>query len=163
MRVLLASPGMGVGGAERVVIDLAHGLASRGHEVLVSGPAGPLDAELSAERVLLRESGRSVAGVADSVARLAREIRGRRPTLVHGHNVKATVVAGAAARLARGPRRPPVVATFHGVMPGEYRAAARLLRAADRVACVSEELAADLARAGLPAERLLVIHNAVAA
>ncbi|HET6547364.1 MAG TPA: glycosyltransferase family 4 protein, partial [Solirubrobacter sp.] len=67
------------------------------------------------------------------------------------------------ARLGRGPRRPPVVGSFQGVARGEYRAAARLLRSADRVACVSEELAAELARAGLPAERLLVIHNAVAA
>src|SRR4051812_18258606 len=43
VRILLASPGMGLGGAERVVSSLASGLLARGHEVAISGAPGPLD------------------------------------------------------------------------------------------------------------------------
>jgi glycosyltransferase involved in cell wall biosynthesis len=150
---------MGIGGAERLVVALAAGLAARGHEVLVAGPPGPLDAELYARRLPLPERGRSPAGAAESVLRLAGAIRRTRPDVVHGHNVKASAVAAGAARLARGPRRPPVIATFHGVLPAEYPSAARLLRSADVVVCVSEDLAGALSAHGVAAR---VIHNGVA-
>jgi glycosyltransferase involved in cell wall biosynthesis len=93
------------------------------------------------------------------VAALAAAIRRVRPHVVHAHNVKAAAEAGIAARLARGPRRPAVLATFHGVLPAEYRSAARLLRAADAVACVSPDLAAGLRAAGLPGAA--VVRNGV--
>ena len=114
VRILLASPGMALGGAERVVLALAHGLAERGHEVAVSGAAGPLDAELRARRLVLPERGRSPLGVVEWTAREAAFVRAFRPHVVHAHNTKATVIAAAAVRLGRGPRRPPVLATHHG-------------------------------------------------
>jgi UDP:flavonoid glycosyltransferase YjiC (YdhE family) len=40
MRVLLATPGTDVGGAERIVLALAHALPRRGHEVVLWGPGG---------------------------------------------------------------------------------------------------------------------------
>lgn len=153
--------GMDVGGAEQLVVALAHGLSARGHEVLVSGPAGPLDADLPAgtARMTLPGRGRSPLGVAESTVRLARAMRRFRPEVVHAGNVRVTVEAGAAARLAFGPRRPRVVATFHGVAAGEYRAAARLFRIADAVACVSGDLADGLRAEGFPPARLSVINN----
>ena len=51
MRVLLATPGTDVGGAERVVITLAHELPSRGYEVVLWGPAGALEPELEGAAV----------------------------------------------------------------------------------------------------------------
>jgi glycosyltransferase involved in cell wall biosynthesis len=164
--VLLGSPTLQFGGAERLVVDLAGGLARRGHDVTVAAPPGPLGAELKAlgvPLVELPERGRSALGAAEWVLRLAVLIRQLRPDVVHAHNVKVAVALGAAARLARGPRRPPVVATFHGVARDEYAAAARLLRAADAVACVSDDLAHGLRDAGYPARRLTVVRNAVAA
>ncbi|MGH2968263.1 MAG: glycosyltransferase family 4 protein, partial [Solirubrobacteraceae bacterium] len=152
--------GMEVGGAERVVVSLAQGLLARGHAVGLSGLVGPLDDELAGlglERLALAERGRSVNGAAGSAARLASMIRRWRPDVVHAHNVRVAGVAGVAARLGRGPRRPPLVATFHGVRRAEYRAAALVLRTADAVACVSDDLAAGLRRHGHPPERLLVI------
>jgi glycosyltransferase involved in cell wall biosynthesis len=132
--------------------------------VAVASPRGPLEDELAAagaELVELPERGRSRVGAAGSAVRLARALRRLRPHVVHAHNVKVTVTAGAAARLAAGPRRPPVVATFHGVARSEYGAAAKLLRAADTVACVSDDLRRGLAEAGFPDGRLTVIRNAV--
>jgi glycosyltransferase involved in cell wall biosynthesis len=159
MRILHAAPGMSVGGAERLVVELADGLVARGHTVLVSGPPGRLDGQLGGVgRVLLPERGRSPLGAAEGVMRLAAAIRRERPDVIHGHNVKASFVAAVAARVARGPRRPPVIATFHGVLPAEYPAAARLLRAADRVVCVSAELAEGLASHGIPT---VVVRNGV--
>jgi glycosyltransferase involved in cell wall biosynthesis len=58
-------------------------------------------------------------------------------------------------------RRPPLVATFHGVQRREYRKAALILRAADRVVCVSQDLATGLAGHAFPSDRLQVIRNAV--
>jgi len=49
VRVVLASPSLDVGGAERIVVELARGLTRAGAVVAVSGPAGPLDGELPRE------------------------------------------------------------------------------------------------------------------
>src|SRR3954470_6084179 len=102
VRILLASPGMGLGGAERVVVSLASGLRARGHEVAVSGAPGPLDAHLEGvQRLVLPERGRSPLGVMEWTARQATFVRAFRPHVVHSHNAKATVIASAAIRLAR--------------------------------------------------------------
>src|SRR4051812_4446140 len=106
---------MGLGGAERVVISLAAGLRAPGHPVAGSGAPGPLDPQLGdVERLLLPERGRSPLGVMEWTVRQATFVRAFRPHIVHAHNAKATVIAGAAVRLARGPRRPPLLATHHG-------------------------------------------------
>ncbi len=132
---------MALGGAERVVLALAHGLTERGHEVAVSGAAGPLDADLRARRLVLPERGRSPLGVVEWTARQAAFVRAFRPHVVHAHNTKATVIAAAAVRIARGPRRPPVLATHHGAAQEDRSRAARLLaRAADEVVVVSDDL-----------------------
>lgn len=145
---------MALGGAERVVLALADGLTERGHAVAVSGAPGPLDAELHAERLVLPERGRSPLGVIEWTVREAAFVRAFRPHVVHAHNAKATVIAAAAVRLGRGPRRPPVLATQHGTAAEDRANAARLLaRAADEVVCVSEDLVFGDA---------LVIHNGVA-
>jgi glycosyltransferase involved in cell wall biosynthesis len=164
MKVLLATPGTDVGGAERVVITLARELPRRGHEVVLWGPAGALEPELAdapVERLVVADRGRSAAGAATGVARLAVAIRRTRPAVVHAHNPRVTALAALGARLGRGPRRPPVLSTFHGVHRAEYRAASVLLRGADVVSCVSEDLAAGLRAAGLSGLR--VIPNSVAA
>jgi glycosyltransferase involved in cell wall biosynthesis len=164
VKVLLATPGTDVGGAERVVIALAHALPARGHDVVVWGPAGGLEPELDGaplERIVVSDRGRSPAGVAEGVASLATAVRRTRPHVVHAHNPRVAALAALGAAAGRGPRRPPVLATFHGVRHAEYRAAGVLLRGADLVTCVSEDLAAGLRDAGL--SRLRVVPNGVAA
>jgi glycosyltransferase involved in cell wall biosynthesis len=166
MRVLLATPGTDVGGAERVVLSLAHALPPRGHEVVLWGPAGALEPELAGaplERVVVPDRQRSAAGVAWGLASLAAAVRRTRPGVVHAHNPRVAGMAAAAVRFARGPRRPPLLATFHGTLRAEYRVAAALLRGADAVACVSEDLADGLRGAGLPARGLRVVLNSIAA
>ena len=164
MRILLATPGTDVGGAERVVITLAHHLPARGYEVVLWGPAGALERELegaAVHRIVVPHRGRSPAGVLEGVARLAGAMRRANPAVVHAHNPRIAALAVLAARLGGAPRRPRVLATFHGVRHAEYRAAALLLRGADAVACVSPDLVAGLRAAGLPAARLRVVPNSV--
>jgi glycosyltransferase involved in cell wall biosynthesis len=163
MRILLASPGMGLGGAERVVVDLAAGLTERGHVVAVSGAPGPLDRELGPEvrRLVLPERGRSRLGMLEWVARETAFVRRFRPNIVHAHNAKAAVAAAAAARLARGPRRPPLLATYQSAMEADRAQAARLLvRAADEIVCVSQDLVGTFGPLGVTPG---VINNGVTA
>ncbi|HET6508410.1 MAG TPA: glycosyltransferase [Baekduia sp.] len=163
MRILLTSPGMGVGGAERVVAMLAAGLAARGHEVALAAPPGMRDADLAGVphlRLHLDDHGRALAGAAGTARQLASAVRRVRPDVVHAQNVKATILSAVAARAA-GRGAAPVLSTFHGVLPDEYARAARLLRGAAHVACVSEDLRARLTAAGFPAGRASVVHNAV--
>ncbi len=161
MRILSVSAAMDTGGAERMAIDLAHALTEAGHDVAIAAPAGDLDAEIAGgvRRVTFAAHGRSPARAALSGVRLARFVRAFRPDVVHAHNVKATAIAGTAARL--GLAVSPVVATFHGVVGADDRPAARVLRLAAVTACVSAELRDRLAAAGYPAERIRVIPNAV--
>ena len=95
-------------------------------------------------RLVLPERGRSPLGVMEWTAREAAFVRAFRPHVVHAHNTKATVIAAAAVRLARGPRRPPVLATHHGAARGGPRRAPPGCspRAADEVVVVSEDLLA---------------------
>ena len=162
MRILLAGTGLQIGGAERMVLVLARALLRSGHEVAISGAPGPLENELlplPVQLLRLDERGRSPAGVARSAVSLAAFLRSFRPHVVHAHNPKAAITAAIAARLGLGPRRPPLIATVHGLDPADYRIGALVLRAvADRVVCVSEDVASHLALSGVSAE---IVQNGV--
>lgn len=164
MRILLTSPGMGIGGAERVVALLVRELAGRGHEVALVAPPGMRDAEIADVphlRLPLTDGGRGPRGAAQATWELARAVRRIAPDVVHAQNVKSGALAVAGARMARPQAPPPVLATFHGVLPDEYRNAARLLRLPRHVACVSDDLQRRIVASGLGADRVSVIRNAV--
>jgi glycosyltransferase involved in cell wall biosynthesis len=153
---------MGIGGAERVVVDLALDAVARGDELLLLGAPGRNDEHLAGTgigRVSL-PTGRGPADLARSTGRTARATRRFRPALIHSHNVKVTAVARAGSQLA-GLHRPPLLTTYHGVPHEEVDAAARILRLADLVACVSTDLMEQLAERGIPTERLAVVPNGV--
>lgn len=162
-RILMVVGGMGMGGAERIVVSLASHLLEEGHQVAVAAPAGALDAELAAlgvARFTFPERGRSKVGALLSALAVSRAVRASGAEVVHAHNVKAAALAWAGGRIAR--RRVPVLVTFHGIAARDDAAAGLLLRRMDRIACVADELAGRLHIAGVPPERLLVVPNAVA-
>jgi glycosyltransferase involved in cell wall biosynthesis len=161
VKVLQVIPQLEVGGAERVVLDLVAGLQADGHRLLVAAGPGALDDDPAlegVERVVLRERGRSALGVLDAAAAIARLARRRAPDVVHAHGVRATATV-ALALPAAGRGATPLVATFHGVVPGEYRASARVVRRCDHVATVSADVARALVEAGLPESRTSVVPN----
>jgi glycosyltransferase involved in cell wall biosynthesis len=164
MKVLLTSPSMQAGGAEGVLTMLAAGLAERGHTVGVAAPAGVRDAELREvphARLPIDDYGRATLGAALTAYQLARAVRRFSPDLVHAQNVKSSVTARAAASTGRADARPPVLATFHGVLPDEYGRAARLLHAADHTVCVSADLRESIVAAGLGERRTSLVRNAI--
>jgi glycosyltransferase involved in cell wall biosynthesis len=160
VRLLLVSPSLDERGAERIVVELARHARQQGLAVTVAAPPGSFDADLGdlgVTRRPLAERRRSVPGAAFTSLTLARVLGDDRPSVIHAHNPKMTVVAHAARRFARG--RPRLLATFHGGDRGEDRRAARLLGVADHVVCVDDELAVRMSDAGLPDRKLTVIRN----
>jgi len=107
----------GVGGQERVALDLAAGQVARGHRVsvvsLAPPPDGPLAAEFTAagvETVTIPKHG----GLDPTlVPRLARAFRARRAEVVHTHNPLPLLYAAPAARLVRA----RAIHTKHGRTP----------------------------------------------
>jgi glycosyltransferase involved in cell wall biosynthesis len=177
LRILLVIEAAG-GGAGRHVLDLARGLASRGHQVALAW--SPHRAEtafrdaistLPAVRLHQVRMQRS-PGPGDFSATLAirRLIRDAGPfDIVHGHSSKA----GALARLAAMGVRVPVIYTPHALVTmdpdmGRLHHAAyqfaelTLAGLASRIICVSEEERAHAAMLGINPAKLVVIPNGIA-
>jgi glycosyltransferase involved in cell wall biosynthesis len=155
----------GVGGQERVALDLAAGQIARGHRVsvvsLAPPPDGPLAAEFAAagvETVTIEKRG----GLDPTlVPRLARAFRARRAGVVHTHNPLPLIYGAPAARLA-GAR---AIHTKHGKNPGS-RGHMMLRRAAARCVhwfvAVSDTTAAQAReQRDAPARRIIVIPNGI--
>ncbi|HVW48645.1 MAG TPA: glycosyltransferase [Solirubrobacterales bacterium] len=165
MRLETAISAMGVGGAERVVVELVRDAAARGDEQALLGDRGALDAELAdipLRRVTLPTARRPLA-LLRAGGRIARATAAFRPDLVHAHNPRITGLVAVGTRVGRPLGRPPVLSTYHGVPHEEVDGAARILRLADHVVCVSADLAAQMRERGLPAAKLTVIPNGVPA
>jgi glycosyltransferase involved in cell wall biosynthesis len=163
MRVLLSVAELAAGGAERMVVELGLGLRAEGDEVAVTADTGPFDRLLDdsgVERHVLPGRGRSPITAARAIRGLRHVTRTFRPDLAHAHNVKATGIAAVTRVTLRG-ERVPLLSTFHGVRRAEYRRAVTILRRADLVACVSQDLLDGLERSGLPRERMRLVRNAV--
>lgn len=163
MRLEYVISAMGVGGAERVVVDLLEDAVRRNDELGLLADPGSLDA-LIADLGILRAplpTERSPAAVLSGAIAAARFARRFAPELVHAHNVRVTGLARFGIQLARPGRRPPLLSTFHGVPPAEAGNAAWVLRLADHVVCVSDGLRDQLEQSGMPPERLSVIPNGV--
>lgn len=125
----------GVGGQERVALDLAIGQKARGHHVVAISLAPPPDGAMVDE---FREHGITAVRVAKRhgfdltlVPRLARALRRHRADVVHTHNPLPLIYGAPAARLAGA----AAIHTKHGLNPGSRgqrvvrRAAAQLAHA----------------------------------
>ena len=155
----------GMGGQERVALDLAIGLAGLGHSVLTVSLAAPPEGPLAAE---FREQGLEIETVAKRPGRdprlflsLARLFRGRRADVVHTHNPQPLLFSALPAKLARA----ALVHTKHGVNPDNprrlamRRAAGRLVDAFVAVSQPTADVAAD--RRECRPRRLHVVPNGI--
>lgn len=165
----VTAPGM-VGGLESVVSLLTQGLASRGHAVgLVAAlePGGREPGFLEAAREhgiavhVVRAGSRDVRAERAQVAAVFRDWR---PDVMHSHGYRTDVLHGPVAR-AHGV---PTIATIHGWGSTTLKMRLyewlhlRALRSYDRVIAVSAPIASKLARARVPAERIVLLRNAYA-
>ncbi len=122
----------GVGGQERVALDLAIGQQARGHRVSVISLAAPPDGAMADE---FEQAGIHVGRVAKRggidptlVPRLALELRRLGADVVHTHNPLPLIYGAPAARLVGA----TAIHTKHGKNPGT-RATRMLRRAAARL------------------------------
>lgn len=164
-RVMLVVTGLNRGGAERQVVLLASGLASRGHDVAITSllPPGPLRRELDAAgipvRSLAMERGRWSWS---AVRRLRMELAGWRTDLVHSHMLHATLICRVALA---GDRRVPLVSTAHTIDEGGgWRPI--VSRLTHRWSAVDTNVTAAGVRAferngSVPAGKMLVVPNGV--
>jgi len=168
-RVALFLPNLGGGGAERITVNLARGLAEHGHAVdLVAASAeGAFVSRLPAG---VRLVGLGARRTATALLPLARYLRSVRPSALLSALNHANVVAVAAARLARFDG-PVWVAEHNELFPRDrltpsLRAFLALLgwtySRATGVIAVSHGVRQSLERmAGVPPERVRVIYNPV--
>ncbi len=155
----------GVGGQERVALDLAAGQVQRGHKVVVVSLAPPPEGPLAEE---FRAAGVEVVTVAKGPGtdltlwpRLTWAFRSRRADLVHTHNPLPLIYGAPAARAAGA----AAIHTKHGINPGSRghrilrRQAAKLVSSFVAVSTVTAQQARTLH--DTPASRLVVITNGI--
>lgn len=147
-RVLLVTKGLDIGGIERIVVDLALGLARRGaapEVAVVNDRRDGLMGTLDAARVPVHRLGGTDRIGGAGAWHLARLAAARRFDVVHVHGPLPAIVA----RLA--PRHRPVVTTSHTLWRGlraPARVGWRLTASRDAAAvAVSAAVAASLPRA----------------
>ena len=155
----------GVGGQERVALDLAIGQRARGHEVgvvsLAAPPDGPMAEEFARAGVAVGRVPKRRGVDPALVSRLARELRRRRADVVHTHNPLALIYGAPAARLAGA----AAIHTKHGRNPGGLgerllrRVAAHLVFAFVAVSETTEAQARELHDA--PPAKLCTIPNGI--
>ena len=155
----------GVGGQERVALDLAIGQLARGHRVsvisLAPTPDGPLAAEFATAGVSVQRVSKHGGLDATLVPRLALALRRLRADVVHTHNPLPLIYGAPAARLI-GAR---AIHTKHGKNPGSRahrylrRAAAQLVHAFVAVSDTTEAQAR--AQSDAPLDRLTTIPNGI--
>jgi glycosyltransferase involved in cell wall biosynthesis len=161
-------PTFGMGGQERVALDLGVGQSARGHRVLAvslaEGTVGPLADEFRAHGIEVQTRTkwpRSVGIDLSLPPRLAILLRSRRIDVVHTHNAQPLIYGAPAAKLAGC----ATVHTRHGDTPDPRlrRLLRRLCGAlADAYVAVSEETARSAREErDAPADRIEVIRNGV--
>jgi glycosyltransferase involved in cell wall biosynthesis len=148
MRIAHVLSSFGMGGQERVALDLASGQLARGHEVtavsLAPPPDGPLAAELAARGIALRTVPKRDGFDPTLPIRLALHFVQLHLDIVHTHNPQPLIYGALASKCARA----GVVHTKHGANPDGGRRL-RLRRAAARFADVFvavSETTAEIAR-----------------
>jgi glycosyltransferase involved in cell wall biosynthesis len=154
-----------IGGAERVYVDLANGLARRGYRVIAaalqtrSGDVARALAGSGVATVGLGMRGKFDAGV---VPRLVRLLRRERVDVLYTFLIHAHLVGRIAGRLART----PVVLSSQQIMAWEGATIERLNRATARwctaVVGVSQNVSRYLIdRVGIPSQKVVTFYNCV--
>ncbi len=153
--------GRGWRGGQRQTLLLAGGLADRGVRAPVVAPPGAEILERAAaaglETVPLPALGEMDPLGALRIARLEKRLG---TDALHAHNATSHGVAALARLLGRGS---PLIVTRRSLQ-GRVGAASRLkyVSGAERYIAISRAVAEDLARLGVPLERITVIPSAVA-
>ncbi|MEA2203340.1 MAG: hypothetical protein QOE77_116 [Blastocatellia bacterium] len=160
MRILQISSARAMGGGERHLLDLAHGLAARGHEIHVAlTPRSPLAKRLTGipKENIVSLPLRNALDAASALD-LARLISKKQIDIVHVHMARDYPLAAYATRRNRSSR---LIITRHVLFPLSRLHGVTLSNVA-RVIAVSEAVALRLREQQLFAEeKIVTIHNGI--
>jgi len=141
------------------VLLAAQGMAARGHSVAVVCQAGGrLEGRARAAGLAVHPTAFHGDLAPTAILGLARVLRAESPHVVHAHDPHATAASLLAARLCRGSR---LVASRRVSLPVHGPFSRLKYAACDRVIAVSRAVARELVDDGLPARRLLLVHDGV--
>lgn len=142
---------VGIGGAERHVLDLCQLQEAKGLRVRVALPAaGELSEALDRHGIEYALFGRGGRWSPLSLWRLWRIIHRDPPHLIHAHMPRSASMVG------RTKGRIPLVATAHNIVKS-----IRPFIGSDFVICVSNQVKDSLLALGFPGERASIVHNAI--
>ncbi|KKW67227.1 hypothetical protein AAV94_11600 [Lampropedia cohaerens] len=164
MRILFVVTGLGLGGAERQVVDLADRLQAAGHNVGIAHMVDETKVLPKHEQVRLfpLRCSRSLSGMVRGYMRLRRLIRLWRPDVVHSHMVHANILT----RLVRlSCRIPRLVCTAHNTNEGG-RIWMWAYRLTDALADVNTNVSREAVRAfeekgAVRPGRMLAVYNGI--
>jgi len=118
MRIAYMLTSLGIGGAEKQVIDVGERMASRGHQIALIILRSPEELEWPAKLPVYRLGmEKSLPGMMQGFRRARHVLRTLRPDLLHSHTLPANMTA----RILRGIGAVPcVVSTIHNVYEGGW-------------------------------------------
>ncbi|MDQ2920532.1 MAG: glycosyltransferase family 4 protein [Acidobacteriota bacterium] len=160
MKILQISSAQSLGGGERHLVDLADGLAGRGHEVyLALRPKSPLVDELEKvgkENITTLPLRNSLD--AQSARELSKLVRRNQIRIVHAHMARDYPLAAYAVRQNKEAR---LIVTRHVLFPLN-RLHRITLSGAARIIAVSQAVASQLRSDGVaPPEKISVVLNGI--
>lgn len=160
MKILMATMGLDIGGAETHIVELSKELKSEGHDVVIVSNGGVYVPEIEAAGIRHYQAPlhrRSVRDMRRARSILRRVLRAERPDVVHAHaRIPAFLCGGLCQRM-----KLPFVTTAHWVF--DASGALRYLTDwGERTVAVSDDIKAYLIREyGLSAEHISVTINGI--
>ncbi len=165
MKVLLVITGLGMGGAERVVVDLADGLVSRGHKVKIAYMTGPeLVLPKSEEIEIVSLKMKSSKQIPTAYLKLRKLIKKFQPDIIHSHMFHANMLT----RLIKlSISTSNLINTSHNTIEdGNIKARMLAFKISDSLADistnVSNEAVTEYVRGGaVKSERMITVPNGI--
>lgn len=160
MKILMATMGLDIGGAETHIVELAKELKSEGHDVAIVSNGGVYVPEIEAAGVRHYQAPlhrRSLRDMSRSLGILRRTIEGERPDIVHAHARIPAFLCG----ILRRRMKFTFVTSCHGVY--QVSGALKLLSNwGEHTLAVSEDIRDYLTEQyGLPQERITLTINGI--
>lgn len=164
MKILLIITGLGMGGAERQVCDLADQFANKGHSVLLISMTGETVNRPQSNEVEVAELNmtKTPLGLIKAYLQARQLIQQFKPDVVHSHMVHANLFA----RLLRlSTRIPKLICTAHNTNEGgrgrmlAYRVTDALCDLSTNVS--QEAVDAFIAQGAVPATRIVAMPNGI--
>lgn len=160
MRILMATMGLDIGGAETHIVELSKQLKARGHDVAIASNGGLYVPEIEAVGIrhyAVPMNRRDVGCMLRSRRLLADIIRQERPDVVHAHARIPAFLCGTLQKKLKF----PFVTSCHGVFQVS-RMLKLLSNWGERTLAVSEDIRDYLIREyGVPPERITLTINGI--